>query len=83
MKISASKGYMKKEELRQALQSLLEARVSSGDIASQEDLDNFWSTIDIASRALKSIPFDVFSRILTVREVREIVRTILIEVEDS
>jgi hypothetical protein len=79
MKISASPQYMGKEAIRQALQNVVQEYVRSGKIKNQEQLNEFWDTIDLASKALKGIPYDVFSRVVTVREVREIVREVLRE----
>lgn len=68
---------MKKEEIRQALYDILERRVISGEIGDQDGLDEFWKTVDMASRALRSIPYEALSRVTFVKEVREMVRSVL------
>ncbi len=79
MRVGASPEYMGQEQIRQALQSILEDRVSSGRIRTQKDLDAFWSTIDKAALALRSVPFKILSKVMTVKEVRELVREVLAE----
>ena len=79
MKISASPEYMKKEEVRKSLQSMLEDFITSGRIKDQKGLEEFWNTVELASVALKGIPYDVLSHMVTVKEVREIVSEILRE----
>ena len=83
MKVGASAEYMGQEQIRQALQSIMEDRIATGRIKSQKDLDTFWSTIDKAALALRAIPFEILSKITTVKEVREIVRDVLVELEKS
>lgn len=83
MKIAASQSYMGQEEIRQALQSVLVSRVSTGQIKNQQGLEEFWKTIDKASLALRSIPYDVLVRLTTVREFRELVRDVLLEIENT
>ena len=56
-KVGASKSYMKKEELRQKLQELLQGEVATGSVTSQEELDEWWSTVEMATKALKMVPF--------------------------
>ncbi len=83
MKVGASSEYMGQEQIRQALQSILEDRVTSGRIKNQKDLDTFWSVIDKAALALRSVPFEVLSKVMSVKEVREIVRDVLVEVQNT
>jgi hypothetical protein len=61
-RIAAHPDYMKKERVREHLQKHLMELVSSGEIKSQEDLESFWSTCDMAAKALKVVPFDVWSK---------------------
>ena len=79
MKVSASQSYMKKEGIRQALQNVVQEYVASGRIKNQEQLEEFWDAVDLSSKALRGVPYEVFSRVVTVREVREIVRKVLRE----
>lgn len=83
MRVGASPEYMGQEQIRQALQSILEDRVSSGAIKNQKDLDAFWSTIDKAALALRSVPFEILAKVMSVKEVREIVRDVLVEAENT
>lgn len=55
-----SVAYAKKESLRQSIQDMLTAAVASGDVSSKEQLDEWWSTLDMASKALRGVPFDVW-----------------------
>lgn len=56
--IKASKDYMKKEAVRQRIQDLAAAMVSSGEIKSDAELADFWKTAEMSILALKMIPFD-------------------------
>ena len=56
-KVGASKSYMKKEELRQKLQEFLQNEVAAGVVKNQEELDEWWSTVEMAAGALKMVPF--------------------------
>lgn len=55
--IKASKEYMLKERIREEIQSLVSSRVSSGEISNEEQLRDFWKTVDMAISALKMVPF--------------------------
>lgn len=61
-KITASDSYMKKEKVREHLQQHLTELVKSGEIKSQEDLEEFWTTVDMAAKALKVVPYDVWTK---------------------
>lgn len=58
--IKASHEYMIKEKIRSDLQQLIASRVSSGEINDEDDLKEFWKTIEMAISALKMIPVDAF-----------------------
>jgi hypothetical protein len=62
-KITASDEYMAKERVREHLQQHLVELVKSGEIKSQEDLDAFWVTCDMAMKALKVVPYDVWTNL--------------------
>ena len=83
MKVSASQNYMEKEAIRQVLYDLLAERIASRKINTQDELTDFWKTLNMASRALRAIPYDTFTKVLSIREVRHLVREILNEVQDS
>jgi hypothetical protein len=83
MKVSASNAYMEKEAIRQVLYDFLVERIAVKKISTQDELTDFWKTLDMASRALRAIPYDTFTKVLSIREVRHLVREILNEVLDS
>lgn len=56
--------YKKKEALRGSFQKILENAISSGEISSKEELLEWWKNFDIAASALRSIPFEVWSKIM-------------------
>ena len=60
-KVTASPAYVKKEKVREDIQAMLIQRIASGDIQSQEELEDFFATVGMASNALKSVPFQVFA----------------------
>lgn len=62
-KIGASPEYMRKEAIRQRLQDDVISRVVSGEISDQLSLDEFFSTVDMALRALKGVKFETYSKI--------------------
>jgi len=62
-KIEASPEYMRKEAIRQRLQDDVIARVVSGEIGDQLSLDEFFSTVDMALRALKGVRFETYAKI--------------------
>ena len=61
-RVSASKSYMKKEDVRENLQNLLQNAVSDGIVRSQEDLEDWWETIEMAKNALRMVPFDAWKK---------------------
>jgi hypothetical protein len=61
--IGASPEYMRKEAIRQRLQDDVISRVISGEISDQLSLDEFFSTIDMALRALRGVRFETYARI--------------------
>jgi hypothetical protein len=58
--IKASKEYMAKEKVREDLQRMISDRVSLGEIKDDNDIREFWKTLDMAISALKMIPIDAF-----------------------
>ena len=61
--VSASAEHVKKEVIRERVQSLITQMILDGSISSQEQLDDTFKTIDMAMRALKSVPFEVFQKL--------------------
>lgn len=59
-KVSASETYMKKEIVREKLQTLVQEAVTSGEIQNQKELDDWWKTAEMAAKALKMIPLMVW-----------------------
>lgn len=62
-KITASDEYMKKEAVREHIQKHVVDLVAAGEIKSQEELDAFWATTDMAVKALKGIPLEVWTKL--------------------
>jgi len=61
--IGASENYMKKERIREDLQARIADAVSSGDVKNEKDLEDYFKTVDMAVKALKMIPFEVFVKL--------------------
>lgn len=61
--VRASPEYMKKERVREALQGVITSLIASGEIANQADLDAFFGSADMSLRALKMVPFDVYTKL--------------------
>ena len=55
-KVSASETYMKKEVVREKLQALLQDAVASGEIQNAKELEEWWKTVEMATKALKMVP---------------------------
>jgi hypothetical protein len=55
-KVSASETYMKKEVVREKLQALVQEAVASGEIQSQKELDDWWKTVEMSTKALRMVP---------------------------
>lgn len=55
-KVSASETYMKKEIVREKLQALVVEAIASGEVQSQKELDEWWKTVEMATKALKMVP---------------------------
>lgn len=43
-------------------QNMLINAIKSGDIKSQDELDEWWKTVEIAIKSLRSIPFAIIKR---------------------
>lgn len=61
-KISAGEDYMVKERVRESIQKLLTMIVKSGGVRSQDELDEWWRTVEISIKSLRLIPFDIVKR---------------------
>lgn len=62
-KVGASPGYMKKERVREALQQVVVGLVKSGDVSDEASLKELFATADMALKALKMVPIDVWTKI--------------------
>lgn len=62
-KIAPSASYMKKEALRKLIQDAVTSSVATGDIKDEDGLKSFFADVDTAATALKSIPFEVWSKL--------------------
>lgn len=60
--ISAGSDYMVKEKVRESIQNLLVGVVVSGRVKSQEELDEWWKTVEISIKSLRLIPFEIVKR---------------------
>lgn len=60
--ISAGSDYMVKEKVRESIQNLLIGVVASGRVNSQEELDEWWKTVEISIKSLRLIPFEIVKR---------------------
>lgn len=60
--ISAGSDYMVKEKVRESIQNLLVGVVASGRVKSQEELDEWWKTVEISIKSLRLIPFEIVKR---------------------
>lgn len=63
VKIGASPSYMKKERTRERLQRLVADQVAEGEVVDQASLDQFMNDVDMSLKALKMIPFEVWSKL--------------------
>lgn len=61
--VRASPEYMKKENVRQAIQDVLMSLVAKGEIASPADLESFFSSATMSLRALQAVPFKVYQQL--------------------
>ena len=60
VKVSASQEYMKKEDIKNLIQALLEKRVASGEIKDPKTLASFFEDVEMALGTLKMIPVEVW-----------------------
>lgn len=60
-KISASSEYMKKEAVKQQLQDLITAKIAAGEIQTQMQLEEWFSSASMALMTLKMIPIEAYS----------------------
>lgn len=61
--VAASTQHFQKELIRQELQNMIVDRVKEGKITDQSSLEEFFSTVDMAEKALKNIPFEIYLKI--------------------
>ena len=59
--------YRKKEALRGELQAMVTEAVASGVVSSPAELEEWWRTLDLAASTLKSIPFEVWTKLASKR----------------
>lgn len=62
-KISAGSDYMVKERVRESIQNLLLTTIKGGEVKSQEELDEWWKTVEISIASLRLIPFEVAKKL--------------------
>lgn len=59
-KVSAGSDYMKKEVVRQRIQEMVSSMVNSGDITTDAELAELFSTMSMAINALKMVPLAAY-----------------------
>lgn len=52
----------RKEAVKQHLQDMLEASIKSGEVTSQEELDDWWHVIEVSTRAMRVVPYSAWKR---------------------
>ena len=62
-KISATPEYLKKERIREELQSVIASRVNAGSINDEKDLQSLIADMNMALAALKMIPLSAWRRL--------------------
>lgn len=62
-KVGASPAYMKKEAVREVIQSALAEAIGTGKIGNEDDLKHFFDVAPLALDALKMVPFEVYQKI--------------------
>jgi len=60
--VNISPEYQKKEDIRQRLQEIVESLIATGDITTDEEIQDFFDTVIMASQALKAVPFAAFNK---------------------
>ena len=60
--LAAHPDYIKKERVREALQKLIIKLIASQGIVDQAGIDDFFADLDMSLKALKMIPYDVWSK---------------------
>ncbi len=60
--VRASPDYMRKERVREEIQDVIVSLVNSGEIKSPVDLQNFFNSADMSLKALKMVPFEVYTK---------------------
>lgn len=69
-KIGAHPEYQKKERTREVLQGAIASAVASGQIKDEADLQEFFSSINLAVTALKMVPFEVYAKLAGARPTK-------------
>lgn len=69
-RIAASASYMKKERVREQLQSMVSAAVASGDINDEAALKAYFDSVTLAMTALQSIPLEVWQKLAAQKKVK-------------
>ena len=61
-RVAASPAYMRKERVRERLQSMIVSAVSSGEVRDQESLDELVKALEMSVTALRMVPFEAWNR---------------------
>ena len=62
-RIGAGAAYMKKEVVRERLQAVVVESVEGGEVSSPAELDELFLTMDMALKALRMVPFEVYQKL--------------------
>lgn len=60
VRVAASASYAKKERVRERLQQVIQDAVADGTVTDDASLADLFKTFDMATSALKMVPFDVW-----------------------
>lgn len=61
--VMISPEYQKKEQVREAIQTIIVSMIGAGKITNASDLDNFFSSADMSLNALKMVPFETYQKL--------------------
>lgn len=61
--LGASQKYLRKERIREEIQQRIIDAIRKGEIHDNDSLVDYFNTIEIAVKALKMIPYDVFNKL--------------------
>lgn len=63
--VKASPKYAEKEDVRSKVQAIVQHAVSGGSVTSQAELNELFATFDMSLRALRGVPYEVWTKLPT------------------